>query len=209
MEAGRTRVPLELAAQGSAFIVLRRPTTVESLTIAKRKSVPLATLSDGWTLAFQSGRGAPEGRRDAELGRWDESPDPGVRYFSGTAAYRRQIWAPDAWFRGRGRGRLVLDLGEVDDLAQVRINGRSAGILWRAPYQADVTGLLRPGRNQLEIRVTNLWVNRLIGDQQPGARRFAKTAAQTYTADAALRRSGLVGPVALALHRADVARPGP
>ena len=83
------------------------------------------------------------------------------------------------------------------DLAEVLVNGKSAGVLWQPPYEADLTGLTKPGSNSIEIRVTNLWVNRLIGDAQPGAKPITFTTLKTYRADAPLRPSGLLGPVTL------------
>ncbi|MEZ5072973.1 MAG: hypothetical protein R2751_19015 [Bacteroidales bacterium] len=94
----------------------------------------------------------------------DESGDPGIRYFSGTARYTRRIDAPESWFPGEAR--FWLDLGEVENLAEVFLNGTSLGIVWKKPFKVDVSDALKPGSNELEIRVTNLWVNRLIGDQQ-------------------------------------------
>ena len=90
-----------------------------------------------------------------------------------------------------------VDLGEVRELAEVLVNGKSAGILWKPPYQADITAVARRGTNTLEIRVTNLWVNRLIGDAQPDAKPITFTTLKTYRADAPLRPSGLIGPVTL------------
>ena len=92
---------------------------------------------------------------------------------------------------------LWLDLGEVRELAEVRVNGSPAGAVWHAPYRLDIGGVARPGRNRLEVRVANLWVNRLIGDAQPGATKITWTALPSYRADAPLRRSGLIGPVRL------------
>ena len=83
------------------------------------------------------------------------------------------------------------------EVAEVLVNGKSAGIVWKPPYRADVTGLAHRGTNTLEVRVTNLWVNRLIGDAQPGARPITFTTLKTYRADAPLRPSGLMGPVTL------------
>ena len=75
------------------------------------------------------------------------------------------------------------------------VNGKSAGYAWHAPYRVDIGSAVRPGRNTLEVRVANLWVNRLIGDAQPGAQKITWTAVPTYKADAPLRPSGLLGPV--------------
>ncbi len=85
----------------------------------------------------------------------------------------------------------------MGDLADVRVNGQAAGTLWLAPYRLDIGKLVKPGVNTLEVRVANTWVNRLIGDKQPGAAQVAFTAAPTYKPDAPLRRSGLIGPVTL------------
>jgi hypothetical protein len=83
----------------------------------------------------------------------------------------------------------------VRELAEVWVNGKLAGTAWHAPYRVDVSGVVKTGANTLEIRVANLWVNRLIGDAQPGATKLTWTALPTYRADAPLRRSGLIGPV--------------
>jgi hypothetical protein len=119
-----------------------------------------------------------------------------VKYFSGTATYVKDVQAPAAWFRP-GR-RVMLDLGGVREIAEVSVNDRPLGILWKAPFQADVTGALKPGANRLEIKVTNLWPNRMIGDQQPAAaKRYTFTDYKAYTKDSPLLESGLLGPVTL------------
>jgi hypothetical protein len=96
---------------------------------------------------------------------WTASPDSGVRYFSGTATYSYTLRAPEEALRYGVH--IHLDLGEVRELAQVFVNGKPTEVLWHAPYVADITGNLRSGTNLLEIKVTNLWPNRLIGDKQP------------------------------------------
>lgn len=101
---------------------------------------------------------------------------------------------PRAWF-GSGQ-RVTLDLGEVRELAEVSVNGHSVGLVWHPPYRIDVTSALKPDANALAIKVTNLlWVSRLIGDKQPGAKQYTFTVLPTYKADAPLRESGLLGPV--------------
>jgi hypothetical protein len=95
-------------------------------------------------------------------------------------------------------GRVWLDLGEVKELASVKINGKMLGTAWKAPYRLDITGTLHAGANSLEISVTNLWVNRLIGDVQPGAtKKYTFTTSAPYKADDPLLPSGLLGPVRL------------
>jgi len=116
-----------------------------------------------------------------------------VKYFSGAATYRKTFEVPAAWLNGRHP--LMLNLGEVRELAEVSLNGRSLGITWHPPYKVDMASAVKSGANTLEIKVTNLWVNRLIGDQQHGAIKYIFTVLPTYKADAPLHPSGLLGPV--------------
>jgi hypothetical protein len=95
---------------------------------------------------------------------WSEHPDPGVRHFSGTAAYFKTFNVP-AEMLGKDR-RVYLDLGQVEVMAAVGLNGKDLGLLWKPPYRVDVTAALKAGPNDLEIRVTDLWVNRVIGDEE-------------------------------------------
>ena len=111
-----------------------------------------------------AGRGAPETAVFDRLASWTTRPEPGIKYFSGTATYEKQ-WELPANLPGPSR-RLLLDLGEVKNLAEVKLNGQDLGILWKPPFCVDATNALKPGTNRLEVRVTNLWPNRLIGDEQ-------------------------------------------
>ena len=91
-----------------------------------------------------------------------------------------------------------IDLGDVKNLAEVTVNGKSLGIVWHAPYRVDVTGALKPGANELTVKVTNAWVNRLIGDQQPDATtKYTFADVKPYKANSPLLPSGLLGPVKL------------
>jgi hypothetical protein len=193
IEDGRTTFSLQLAANESVFVVFRQPAATPTMTVASRKETPLATLDGPWELRFGADFGAPEKVTLGNLESWTENADPGVKYYSGTAAYTETIDVPAAW-TGNGH-RLILDLGDVRDLAEISVNGRSVGIAWHPPYRVDITGAVKPGANTLEIKATNLWVNRLIGDQQPGAKKYTFTVMSTYKADAPLRPSGMLGPV--------------
>ena len=124
------------------------------------------------------------------------SDDADVRYFSGTTTYSTTIDLSAA--DGRAR-RAMLDLGRVGDIAEVRVNGRLVGTAWHAPFALDIAPALKAGRNRVEIKVANLWVNRLIGDAQPGAKKVTFTTMPTYKPDAPLRPSGLIGPVTLTM----------
>lgn len=192
VEQGRTIVRLDFDPDGSAFVLFRTPAAATRGEIAAPAETPLLDLDKGWTLSFQPDRGGPAQPVKADAGSWSENADPRIRYFSGTASYGRNVRL-DA----RGTGRLILDLGEVRELVDVIVNGKTLRTLWKPPYRLDVTEALRPGDNRIELRVANLWVNRLIGDLQPGAVPITSTAAPTYRPDAPLLPSGLIGPVRL------------
>ncbi len=116
-----------------------------------------------WQVQFPPGSGAPADLTLPSLISLHKHPDFNVRHFSGTAVYRKTIqMGADA---AGGARRLFLDLGRVDVMARVKINGQDLGVLWKPPYRVDVSRWVRPGRNDLEIAVTNLWPNRLIGDE--------------------------------------------
>lgn len=119
-------------------------------------------LEGPWTIQFPGGWGAPEKINLDKLISWPDSPDTGVRYFSGTATYRTTLQATKI----DSDCRLFLDLGRVEVIAEVWLNGNFLGTFWKPPFLCDVTRLLRPEANELEVRVTNLWPNRLIGDEQ-------------------------------------------
>ncbi|HMD70136.1 MAG TPA: glycosyl hydrolase [Bryobacteraceae bacterium] len=175
-----------------------------------------------WTVTFPPNLGAPPRIVLPELKSLHRHSLDGVKYFSGTPTYttRFQV-AADATANGK---RLYLDLGRVEVIADVRVNGQPAGNLWKFPYRTEITALVRPGENALEIEVTNLWPNRLIGDEQqppeyeyagvtggikaipdwyaqgkpkPPGPRVAFATWQWYSKDDPLLESGLLGPVKL------------
>jgi hypothetical protein len=123
----------------------------------------LQVIEGPWQVSFQPGRGAPATVGFPQLASWTEHDDPEIRHFAGTATYRIEAHVPAAWLEKNHRVRL--ELGDVEVLPEVVVNGASQGVWWTVPHAADITAALKPGRNQLEIHVTNLWVNRLIGDR--------------------------------------------
>ena len=128
-------------------------------------AVPQPLLLDGpWRVDFPAGQGAPETIELERLSSWSEHADSGVRYFSGTGTYRKTFTLPEEVIGARRVHRL--DLGEVRDFAEVSLNGKALGILWKPPFVVDLTEAAREGENTLEVHVTNLWPNRLIGDHQ-------------------------------------------
>ena len=132
---------------------------------AQVSAAPKPLAIDGpWELTFPKGLGAPERVVLPQLISWSDHALPGVKYFSGTATYHRKIEVPQALLAPDHR--LHLDLGHVAVIAQVKLNSRDLGILWKPPFCADVSEVVRAGANDLEISVVNLWINRLIGDEQ-------------------------------------------
>ena len=123
---------------------------------------PPRELAGPWQLQFPPKGGAPAQVALDKLISWSQHADAGVRYFSGTASYHTTFTAAGLIAPGRA---VYLDLGNVAVIAEVRLNGKDLGILWKAPYRVEVTDSLKPGENQLEVKVTNLWINRMIGDE--------------------------------------------
>ncbi len=126
-------------------------------------SSPIA-LAGPWDVVFPPNLGAPPSATFDRLVSWTERPEDGIRYFSGTATYTREFELnPEKLGPGR---EVWLDLGDVQVIAEVRLNGQDLGILWKPPFRLNATTALKPGTNRLEVRVTNLWPNRMIGDEQ-------------------------------------------
>jgi hypothetical protein len=191
---GRTTVPLKMEAWGTVFVVFRKATKETAHTVPQPVETQVAKVDGPWTVRFEAGRGAPDSVTLEKLISWTESSDKGVKYFSGTGTYTKTVEAASGWFK-KG-SRLILDLGDVKNLAVVTVNGKELGTVWHAPYRVDVTEALKPGANQIQVQVINAWVNRLIGDQQPDATtKYTFATWKAYKADSPLQESGLLGPV--------------
>ena len=212
-------------AQGGLLLTAAEAGTYTFRTaIGHEKTVKIPSLpkpveiAGPWAVTFPPGRGAPAQATFERLISWPEHADAGIKYFSGTATYRQTVKLPAASL-GANR-RLELDLGRVQVVAEVRLNGKDLGILWKAPFRVDVTDAAKPGDNELEVRVTNLWPNRLIGDEQypedcewngitlkrwpdwlvkgearPVPERVTFTTWKHWHKDSPLQPSGLMGPV--------------
>jgi hypothetical protein len=190
---GHTTVPLHLEPWGTVFVVFRKPGKAASRTLPKLMETKLETIEGAWKVSFQPDRGAPPSTTLDKLASWSDNAEPGVKYFSGVGTYTKAIQAPADWFKPGAH--LWIDLGDVRNLADVTVNGKPLGIVWHIPYRVDATSALKPGANELTIKVTNAWVNRLIGDQQPGAEKYTFTVIHPYKANSPLLPSGLIGPV--------------
>jgi hypothetical protein len=197
-----------------------RATSGKSMQFEVQNLPPPSDVTGPWELRFDPKWGAPDHVTMEKLVSWSEHSDPGIRYYSGPATYTKTFNAPGEWF-GKTR-RLYLDLGVVQVMANLTLNGKALGTLWKAPYRVDVTDTLKAGENTLAIDVVNLWVNRLIGDEQlpedsarnddgtlkewpqwltenkPGpAGRYTFTSWRLWKKDEPLQESGLVGPVTI------------
>jgi len=193
-----TSVPLTLHADESCFVVFRNPTRkLVSNTPAHPQTV-LSDIGGPWTVAFQSGRGAPRSVNLEALIPLNESGDAGIRYFSGIATYSTTFTVPAPLSRHQP---LWIDLGQLGDIAEVRVNGKSVGTAWWPPYQLNISAAIQAGTNTLDVKIANVWINRMIGDAQPGAEKIAFVTAPTYRPDAPLHPAGLIGPVRLVTER--------
>lgn len=190
-ENGRTTVPLEFNPRGSVFVVFRRPVTGNGPGASNYPAVtPLAEITGSWEVAFDPHWGGPARVTFDTLTDWTKRPEEGVRYYSGTAVYRKEFTLPSL------AGRLWLDLGQVHEIAAVKFNGVDLGVVWAKPARVDITGAARAGKNDLEITVVNLWPNRLIGDDRlPKEKRLTQTNLQKFSGATPLYPSGLLGPV--------------
>ncbi|MDD4426220.1 MAG: glycosyl hydrolase, partial [Mariniphaga sp.] len=192
---GFTRVPLRLDPHDALFVVFRKNTNQQSEIFPNPVETTLDIVDGQWNVSFQKEWGAPEQITIEKLISWSDYDDPGVKYYSGTGSYTKTIIVPENWVDENQQ--LWIDLGNVKNLAEVIVNGKSAGIVWKKPFRVNLTDFLDKGENTLEINVTNLWVNRLIGDQQPDAtKKYTYIATKPLQkADFPLLKSGLLGPV--------------
>lgn len=197
IENGETVVPLSFHPEDAVFVVFRKPSKAEQVTVAKPTPVKIASLDGPWNIAFQPGRGAPASITLDKLSPLDKHAKTSVRYFSGIATYLTTFTLPKGHKAGE---RMWLDLGDVGEIAEVSVNGKLAGHAWHNPYRVDISDAAKRGSNTLEVRVANLWVNRMIGDAQPGAEKVTFTTVPTYRADAPLRPSGIAGPVTISVN---------
>ncbi len=218
---GRTRVPLRFEAEESYFVVFRRGARRRM----KGRNFPalarVGALEGDWEVEFDPQWGGPAAPvRFNRLEDWAARGEEQIRHYSGTAVYRTAFARPAA-----GSGRVMLDLGRVHEFAEARLNGVDCGLRWRGPFRFDVTEALKAGENKLEVRVTNLWPNRMIGDAglaedaewvknrlarwpewvlngaASPAGRYTFTHIRPYTKDSPLQASGLLGPVRLLIQR--------
>lgn len=197
-EGQRTMVPMTFAPYQSFFVVFRKPGREPK---RKRPNFPAVSASvqlmGPWTVHFDPKWGGPNSVVFQRLEDWTKRPEAGIKYYSGTATYRKTFRLPQTF--KRARSRILLDLGEMRNLAEVRLNGKNLGVLWTKPFRVEITEALQPRDNRLEIDVVNVWTNRVIGDTKlpPGKRFTHGDASHFLKKNQPLSPSGLLGPVRL------------
>ena len=193
---GRTIVPVHFESWDAFFIVFGEKTTATAYTKPAVTETPVLTLASPWQVSFPS---TPDGPRTVsmdKLASWSDQSENNVKYYSGTASYKTTLNLTNM----DKTGRYILDLGDVKNLAEVLVNGKNVGVAWKKPFKLDVTDAVKTGNNTLEINVTNLWVNRLIGDAQPDVKTKTTYAVLPFfRANSPLQPSGLLSEVRLAL----------
>ncbi len=206
---GCTRLPIEFERFGSCFILFRKPISAQVAGKTKLnfpKLTKYLELTGPWKVTFDPQWGGPKEVEFPKLINWINSTDEGIKYYSGKATYRKTFdLNPKTDNRikaGKNDSHLFLDLGNVRDVAEVRLNGENLGILWCAPWRVEITKSVKQKGNQLEIDIINLWANRVVGDLNlPKEKRFTKTHDKfrfdMLTPNTPLLDSGLLGPVQL------------
>ena len=183
MDTGKnTTFSLEFDRFDSWFIVFRNPVPGDNAGKTKLnfpKLIELTTLSDLWKVTFDPTWGGPGETEFPKLINWINSTDDGIKYYSGKATYRKAFdlipKAKEEIMAEQKGERLFLDLGNVKNVAEVRLNGRNLGTLWCAPWRVEITSSVKPTGNTLEIDIINLWANRVVGDLNlPKDKRYTK-----------------------------------
>jgi hypothetical protein len=217
---GTIAVPVKLEPFQSFFVVFYQSDSQDKerskyLKLFRDKKI-LKTLDGLWNVAFDTTWGGPENIQFDSLCDWSKRPEDGVRHYSGIAMYRKSFDLPE--LEGLSRNsEIYLTLGNVKNLAHIRLNGKDMGIVWTAPLQVNITDALKRKGNRLEIEVANLWINRLIGDESEPwdgvtggkwpewllngtsreSKRFTFTTHHFYKKGDPLSESGLIGPVCI------------
>lgn len=238
----RTAVPLQFEPHQSFFIVFRKAAaearpegTAERMSRNLRQIVERRVLTGTWEVLFNPKWGGPEHIIFERLEDWSRCAEEGIKYYSGQATYRKTFDMPGAR-GGSDSARVWLDLGDVKNIARVRLNGKDLGVVWCAPWRVEITRKVKRKGNRLEITVANLWPNRLIGDEQlpadceygrggnlarwpnwliegqprPSPGRLTFSTWKHFNKDSALLPSGLLGPVTVRTERpGSNQRPGP
>jgi len=213
-----TVIDLQFAPHQSFFVIFRKSASGTGTGDNFPAISHVMDIPGPWGVGFDPAWGGPAKITFDQLQDWSQHVEDGIKFYSGHAIYHRSFTPPPDVKPG---ARLWLDLGKVCNLARVRVNGTDLGILWTAPWQVDITDHIKPGANNLQIEVVNLWPNRLIGDEnqpadaeyspggnlkqwpdwllkgepRPSTSRYTFTTWKHWSKDSPLLPSGLLGPV--------------
>ncbi|WP_147676483.1 glycosyl hydrolase [Algibacter pacificus] len=210
-EDGRTKIVLNMAPAGSVFVVFQKLTDKKKYNNPKPELREFATLEGPWEITFDPAYGPKKPVTFRYLDEWNNNDNSLIKYFSGSATYKKKFVVNEM------NKPVYLDLGDVHFMARVKLNGSDLGLLWKPPYRIEITKALKMGENEVEIEVTNSWINRLIGDEKlerldlkkvptwlnegkpiPNtSKRKTFITHRHYTAKDPLVPSGLMGPVQL------------
>ncbi|MFN8254437.1 MAG: glycosyl hydrolase [Bacteroidales bacterium] len=183
---------IKLNEHGSVFVVFEQQAVSSSLPAMIPDIKTVAEITNPWTVNFDTQWGGPSSVVFNKLIDWSTSSNSGIKYYSGTAKYQTSI---DLTAQ-QAEGITYIDLGNVQVIAKVKINGKELGTVWKSPYLIETTDILKPGSNTIEIEVANLWINRLIGDEWlHEGEKFTWTTYRPYKKTDKLYPSGLIGPV--------------
>lgn len=195
-----TTVPLTLAPFESAFVMFKKDDKTKDIKVVQPNSNYFLTkrimkITGEWLVNFESKSIGPSNPVVfKELEDWSISKNDSIKYYSGAAYYHNTFKLTNL---GK-KERVILDLGAVSAIAKVKVNGIDVGGLWTSPYKVDISKALKSGNNELEIKVVNTWVNRLIGDSKLAVKeRKTSVTYDKYTPQSKLKPSGLFGPVKL------------
>ncbi len=218
IKKGQIQIPLQFEAYESYFIVFNHDKKARAANSSGLKNFArpevLFEVNTPWKLSFDPKWGGPENVVFDSLADWTSRPEEGIKYYSGIATYHNTLNLSEDVFADKNT-ELFLDLGEVNNLARVRMNGKDMGVVWTAPFRLKITSAVVSGENQVDIEVANLWPNRLIGDElkpDDGIKngqwpewlqnntprtsgRLTFTTYKHYSKDSKLLKSGLTGPV--------------
>jgi len=217
VNGSQTTIPMQFYAYQSFFVVFEKGTGAKSSNNKNFFSPKnISTISGPWQVKFDPKWGGPASITFNKLQDWTTRPEDGIKYYSGTAVYKKVFDLPDHINPGKA-GRIYIDLGEINNLARIKLNGKDLGVVWTAPWHVDITAAVLKKQNRLEIEVVNLWPNRLTGDSKfpddgvkderwpdwlvkglpRNSKRLTFATYNFYNEKSPLLKSGLVGPVTI------------
>jgi hypothetical protein len=188
---GSTSIKLHLEAQESVFVIFQKTALQNEGFTTEKKSNEIINLSENWKVNFTEPSGTTKHSVFNKLTSWTNSEDENIKYFSGTATYTKDFEINKSALDGN----LVLELENIKDVGSVSLNGKALETLWKAPFEVDITKTVKIGKNTLEIKVTNQWDNRIIGDRALPKEKKALAYAPAFGVGQKLKESGIIGEV--------------